>query len=217
MNFQLEINSNNASSGRSNSHSNNHPDVLKLVDTLEDNKHIVLFYEDLERARIVECRYIKNGLLKGQEGIHISPENIDISFIKNEMVNNGIDVESFTKKSLLHIRQISNTRNHKEGSVKGFENIAKEILNDLKSPLHFRTVVMHFPEVKTEEQIASRLVVECTYHSTFHSFSGSLLCSYPVKEMEPRRHGKWLVDILHNHHAAIFAPKSGQGIAFNME
>jgi glutamine amidotransferase PdxT len=142
---------------------------------------------------------------------------MDISVIENEMVNNGIDVESFTKKGLLHILQIPDTRNYHEGQVEGFENIARKTLADLKSPFRFRTVVLHIPEIKTQKKIVSKLIAESAYHCTFDSFDGSLLYSYPVEQLEPIRRGKWMEDILHNHHAAIFAPKSGQGISFDME
>jgi hypothetical protein len=153
--------------------------------------------------------------LKGQAGIHIIPDNIDVSSIENEMTNNGIDVESFVKKGVLHIRQVSDTRNDQGGKVKRFENIAMEILDDLKPP--FRAVVIHVSEVNTEEQMASKLVAEHSYHSSFSSFGGSLLCSYPVEQIEPRRRGKWIEDLLQNHHSAIFVTKQRQGIAFNLE
>jgi len=42
------------------------------------------------------------------------------------------------------------------------------------------------------------------------------MCSYRVDKIDSKIHGKWLVDILQHHHAAIFAPKFGQGIAFDM-
>jgi hypothetical protein len=199
----------------SNSNNEIHHDPLKFIDTLSGHKHIALFYEELEAARIVEYRYLKNGLLKGQAGIHIIPDNIDVSSIENEMTNNGIDVESFVKKGVLHIRQVSDTRNDQGGKVKRFENIAMEILDDLKPP--FRAVVIHVSEVNTEEQMASKLVAEHSYHSSFSSFGGSLLCSYPVEQIEPRRRGKWIEDLLQNHHSAIFVTKQRQGIAFNLE
>jgi hypothetical protein len=90
-------------------------------------------------------------------------------------------------------------------------------LDNLKSSFRPSTVVIHVAEVNTEEQIASKLVIEHSYHSSFHSFGGSLLCSYPVKQIEPRRRGKWIEDILQNHHSAIFVTKLGQGISFDLE
>jgi hypothetical protein len=201
----------------SDAENNIHHDPLKFVDTLSHQQHIVLFYEELEGGRIVEYRYLKNALLKGQDGIYITPDDMDISSIENEMTNNGIDVESFIKKGLLHIRQVSAPRNDQDREIKTFENNAKEILDNLKSSFRPSTVVIHVAEVNTEEQIASKLVIEHSYHSSFHSFGGSLLCSYPVKQIEPRRRGKWIEDILQNHHSAIFVTKLGQGISFDLE
>jgi hypothetical protein len=73
------------------------------------------------------------------------------------------------------------------------------------------------PEVKKEEQIADELDVERTYHSSFGSFGGSLLCSYLVEEIESRKRGKWIAELLQNHHIAVFLRKSGDGIAFNLK
>jgi hypothetical protein len=200
----------------SNAKNNTHHDPLKFVDTLGDQKHIVLFYEKLEAARIIEYRYLRNGLLKGQDGIHIIPDDIDISSIQNEMIKSGIDFEDFKKKGLLHIRQVS-ARDYRENPVKGFDSIVKEIVAELKSPSRFRMIARAIPDVSTEEHITDELEVECAYHSTFHNFGGSLLCSYQVEQIEPKRRGKWIEDILQNHHSAIFVTKPGQGIAFNME
>jgi len=44
-----------------------------------------------------------------------------------------------------------------------------------------------------------------------------VLCSYSVEEIEPGKLGKWIEELLQNHHIAIFIPKSGDGIAFNLE
>ncbi len=88
---------------------------------------------------------------------------------------------------------------------------------ELKSPSRFRMIARAIPDVNTEDQMAAELEVERAYHSSFDSFGGSLLCSYPVKQIEPRSRGKWIEDILQNHHSAIFVTKPGQGIAFNLE
>jgi hypothetical protein len=199
-----------------NAKDNFHHHPLKFVDNLSDQKHIVLFYEELEAARIVEYHYLMNGLLKGQDGIHIISDDIDISSVEDEMIKSGIDVEDFKKKGLLHIRQVS-ARNYREGPVKGFDSIVKDIVAELKSPSRFRMIARAIPDVSTEEHITDELEVECAYHSTFHNFGGSLLCSYQVEQIEPKRRGKWIEDILQNHHSAIFITKPGEGIAFNME
>jgi len=66
---------------------------LKFLDSIDDYKHIVLFYEEPESGRMIQFRFIKNGLLKGQHCIYTIHENMDIPLIENEMTNSGIDVE----------------------------------------------------------------------------------------------------------------------------
>jgi hypothetical protein len=190
---------------------------LKFLDTIDDFKHIVLFYEEPESGRAIQFRFIKNGLLKGQHCIYTTHKDMDIPLIENEMTNSGIDVESYKKTNLLHICQISDPGSFREGSVKGYDSIVKGILADLKHPSIFRIVSRAIPEVKKEEQIVDELDVERTYHSSFGSFGGSLLCSYLVEEIEPRKRGIWIAELLQNHHTAIFLRKSGDGIAFNLE
>ena len=202
--------------GNNNYDDNNSP--LRFVDSLCDhtcNKHILLLYEDAEYGRKIQFRFIKNGLLKGEHCIFSTPED-NIEFIKNEMTDNyGIDVEYFTKKkNLLHLYKITNPMNNQEGELKGFQEIMNTILADSKPP--FRVVARGIPEVLTQEQILANINIERTYHTSFHNFPGYLMCPYPVDKMERKKHGKWLIDILQYHHAAIFAPKLGQGIGFNI-
>jgi hypothetical protein len=166
---------------------------------------------------MIQFRFIKNGLLKGQQSIYTMHKDTEISLIENEIKNSGINVEGYTKKNLLHIRQIPDPRNYQEGSVRGYDSIVKAILADLKHPSSFRIVSRTIPEVKKEEQIVDELYVERSYHSSFGSFGGSLLFSYLVEEIETRKRGRWIVELLHNHHTAIFLRKSGDGIAFNLE
>src|SRR6266568_7689141 len=190
---------------------------LKFLNTIVDFKHIVLFYEQPESGRMIQFRFIRNGLLKGQHCIYTTHKDTEISLVENEMTNSGIDVEGYKKTNLLHICQIPDPGSFREGSVKAYDKFVKGILADLKHPSIFRIVSRAIPEVKREEQIVDELDVERTYHSTFDSFGGSLLCSYSVEEIEPRNRGKWIVELLQNHHSAIFLRKSGDGIAFNLE
>jgi hypothetical protein len=155
-------------------------------------------------------------VLRGQE-TRRAHKDTDIPLIENEMTKSGIDLEGYKKTNLLHIRQIPDPGHFREGSVKAYDKFVKGILADLKQPSRFRIVSRAVPEVKKEDQITDELDVERTYHSTFDSFGGSLLCSYLVEEIEPRKRGKWIAELLQNHHTAIFLRKSGDGIAFNLE
>jgi hypothetical protein len=208
MKDQPEINGSN--------HSINH-NPLKFLDTIDDYKHIVLFYEEPESGRMIQFRFIKNGLLKGQHSIYTTHEDTDISLIENEMTNSGIDVEGSKKKNLLQIRQIPDPRNYQEGSVIGYDNIVKGILADLKQHSIFRMVSRAIPEVKNEEQIVDELDVERSDHSSFGSFGGSLLCSYLVEGIESRKRGKWIAELLQKPSYCSLSPKVGRRNSFQFE
>lgn len=42
------------------------------------------------------------------------------------------------------------------------------------------------------------------------------MCHYNVTKKPSNTHGKWIENILKNHHSAIYITDSGQGIAFDM-
>jgi hypothetical protein len=207
---------NQTSSGKNNNNNNddnnNYP--LKFVGTIgqDSNRHIVLFYEDPEYARMIEFQFVKNGLLKEEYCIITTFED-NIQLIKSEMEDSNIDVEAFKKKNLLRIYQIPDPMNHPEGELKGMEEIRDRIFTDSKPPYR---IVSRASEIKTNQQIESDIIIQRTVHFTYGNFPGSVMCSYQVDKIEPKIHGQWLINILQNHHAAIFAPKSGQGIAFDM-
>jgi MEDS: MEthanogen/methylotroph, DcmR Sensory domain len=187
-------------------------DPLRFVDTLDNGKHIVLFYEDPEYGKRIQFHFINNGLLKGEHGIITTVQN-DSNLIENEMIDTGIDVEGFKKKGLLHIYQISNPANHPQGLEKGLEVTKEQILANSKPPYR---IVGRCSELSTKEQIESDTGIQRTVHSNFHDFPGSVMCSYPVDMIQPEKHGQWLIDMLHCHHAAIFSTFSGHGIGFHI-
>lgn len=185
-------------------------DPLRFVETIGNGKHVVLFYEEPQYGRKVQFRFINNGLLKGEHGI-ITTVQDDIQHIENQMLDNGIDVEGFKRKGLLHIYQISNPTSYPQGLEKGLEVIRDQILADSKPPYR---IVGNCSELSTKEQIESDTYIQRTVHSTFNAFPGSVICSYSVDKFHPDGHSQWLIDMLHCHDAAIFSPKSGHGIGF---
>lgn len=187
-------------------------DPLRFIDTIDNGKHIVLFYEDPEYGKRVQFRFINNGLLKRERGIITTVQN-DSHLIENAMIDNGIEVEGFKKKGLLHIYQISNPIDHPQGLEKGLEDIKDQILADSKPPYR---IVGRCSELNTRKQIESDTDIQRTVHSTFRGFPGSVMCSYPVDKIRPEKHGQWLIDMLHCHHAAIFSTFSGHGLGFHI-
>ncbi len=79
---------------------------IKFVDSLDSKKHIALFYEEPEYARMIEFRFIKNGLENGEQCVYATEE--DSGSIVLEMLSYGIPLECFQNKKL-RIYQIQNS------------------------------------------------------------------------------------------------------------
>ncbi|MDQ6722893.1 MAG: MEDS domain-containing protein [Thermoproteota archaeon] len=168
----------------------------------------------MEYGQRIQFRFIRNGLLKGENCIYIT-HNDDIELIENEMKNNDIDVEGFNKKGLLNIYKIPDIMKHPKGLIGGAEEIISKMFYGLEPP--FRLVARMIDEINTKEQIEANLALEQAYHSKFHRFNGLLLCPYDVSNNPLNTHGKWVETILENHHSAIFVTETiEQGITFDM-
>jgi len=184
---------------------------LQFVDSLDTFKHIVLFYDELEWARAIEFRFINNGLLKGEHCIYAT--NGDANVIEEAMIKYGIDVETF-KKNLLHVYNIPNPMDDMESPARAAEKLGEYIMTNSKPP--FRIVTRLVPDVSTEKAISIELDMEHRIHARYHDFNGSLICPYHVNSIAEKKRGRWMIELLQNHHAVIFAPMFGKGKAFNM-
>lgn len=173
---------------------------------------MVLFYEKLEYGLMIQFRFIKNGLLKGEHCIYGT--HGDTQYIENQMAYSGINVEDFKRKNLLHIYQIPNAMDDPEGPLKGAEKIMNKILADSKPP--FRVVSVLVPEINTDAQMAAELDIERNRHASFGNLQCSWLCPYDLENIEASILEEFMDGILRNHHAAISTSKFGLGIAFDI-
>jgi hypothetical protein len=81
------------------------PIPFRYIDSLEDKQHIALFYDDPEYARLIEFRFIKNGLLKGEQCVYATEE--DSGSIVLKFLNYGIPLSYFLSRKL-RVIQIRN-------------------------------------------------------------------------------------------------------------
>jgi hypothetical protein len=184
----------------------------KFIDSLAAEKHILLLYEEPEYGKIVEFRFINNGLLRGEHGVILTHESV--KSIEGDMVSIGVDVHGFKQKNQLHFYKISNPADDPDGVLSGAKKIWKIISADVESP--FRVAGRFLPEVNTTQQIEAEMVLERYWHEGFNNFRSSFMCTYHVEEIEATRRREWLSSLLQYHHSTIFATKLGGGMAFDM-
>jgi hypothetical protein len=192
-------------------------DPLRFIDSLKSRKHIVLYYENKEFGKKIQYRFIRNGLLKGENCIYTTHNDNDIASIENEMMDNDIDVKHFNKKRLLKIFNIPDLLEYPDGILKGAEAIVDKMFSNLNPNLPFRLVMRMIDKLNSREQIEANLVLEHYFHSKFEKFAGLVLCHYDIGYNPTNTNGQWVETILENHHSAIFiTEKAEEGIAFDM-
>ena len=179
---------------------------ISFVDSLDSKMHMLLLYEDPEFAKLIEFRFIRNGLKNGENCIYASAEDSGLIVIK--MLSYGIPLKYFQSKQL-RVFQIKNRAGSKETILQSCRDDAKRIMSDLKPP--YRIVTRIVPNVDTNEGICAELELERHLHKTFDEFGGSLLCPYDISKIEEKNREKWIEELRKNHHAEICVSKTGQG------
>lgn len=191
----------------------NYP-LLEYIDNLQNPHHSMLLYEKPQYAQIVKSRFVENGLKKGEHSICFTHD--DVKYIEGELASGGLDVDYFKRKNLLHIYQIGNIMEHKDGLKKGFEELFKTITAEAKPPYRFigRTI----PDVSTRQGILASLEIEHFFHSHFDDYqSSSAVCTYNVKDIEENQRSVWLGQLCDNHHNLIYAVEPESAVAFDSD
>ena len=94
---------------------------MNFVDQVKEGKHIVLFYEELEYAKMISFQFIKSGLVHRKDCSYLSEENVEA--VEREMADSGIGVNKFNRNDQLHIYQVpSLTDYHPQREGQGKEN-----------------------------------------------------------------------------------------------
>jgi len=195
---------------------------LNFVRKLRHGKHIVLFYEEPEYARLILFEFLKSGLDHKERCIYISEEAPE--YVKREMSDAGISTEQFMKNDLLFVHQVPN--------LAGYANIAPGALERLSQfALHpwinydqpDRLVLRCIFKTGTREQMLSNIEWERDYRlRDLKRLRGAMICTYPVNNIIPTIYdsgeiGKWMSSLLELYDGVIFARRFWKGVAFALE
>ena len=188
---------------------NNFMDPMKFVDSLDTKKHVVLVYDDQSFGKMIQFRFISNGLKNGENCIYLT--HGDPETIKTEMDESGIDVKEFVQKNILHIQQISSPEKDPKGILVGYENIIKQVTTDRKPP--YRIVGRMMPSIGQEVAMSVQIAIERLTHAIFENLNSTVLCEYDFNEIPTKDHKMWLGRLYSHHHAAIVSTRSGIAMA----
>lgn len=186
---------------------------IKFINNISENKHIVLFYEEPEWAKMIEFEFIKKGLEKGEHCIYWMEDNTQ--FIEKQMADFRIDIKKYKAKNLLHVYQTPSSYDFYKEGLEGAQKYWKEIMSDVQAPL--RVVGRIMREINKKDVIESQIKLEEHFHSIFDTIKGTWLCPYDVNKIESVNRGRWIKRLIDSHDSVIFAPSLDEGIAFDLE
>ena len=204
---------------------------LNFVHKVGEGKHIVLFYEELEYAKVISFQFIKNGLVNKKDCSYLSEEGVEA--VRREMSDSGIDINKFTQNNQLHIYQVPSLTDYRERDSqigetkleweKGEGERKPRPVDDraiLKNPSEViqsdRIVLRCVYKVENEEQIKSNLKWEHDYRFKDLKDNGTtLVCTYPINDIIPTisdsigPYGKWMNNLLQIYDGVILPADSG--------
>jgi hypothetical protein len=183
---------------------------FQYIDSLEGKKHIILLYEDPIEGKLIQFRFLRNGLRIGESCFYLTHE--EPSIIEKEMREAAmIDVSTSLKKGL-HILKIPDISQDKDGMLEGCQKIQK-IIQEHGTP--YRVVGRIIPDVSTEMAMEVQYALERIFHSGYEGVEGSVLCHYDWTQIGGNRL-RWLERLSRAHHAIIFATGFKRGMAFSV-
>ena len=175
-----------------------------FVDQIQGKCHIALFYEDPGYAKMIAFRFLKNGLLKGEDCLYVTSE--DTGDIVVKMLDFGIPLRYFHTKQI-RVIQIKERNGSKEDIISACKVDISKIMSEVKNP--FRIVSRIVSNVNTVDGISAELEMEHLVNDIFDDLNGSIMCPYDISKIEPSGRKHWLDNLRETHHAVIYVPKSG--------
>ena len=203
---------------------------LNFVHQIDQGKHIVLFYEELEYAKMISFQFIKNGLVHKKDCSYLSEE--DVEAVTREMADAGIGVNKYVQDHQLHIYQVPILTDYHhypggsqiEGKRKGPQQPIDMIQNDSSIMREADRIVLRCVyKVTSEQQIKSNLQWEYDYRiKNLKHFRKTVVCTYPIDDImstisdSTGPYGKWMNDLLQIYDGVIFARRFWKGVGLNL-
>jgi len=193
---------------------------IDFVRHLKEDRHIVLFYEEAEYAKVISFQFVKSGIEHKKGCCYLSEDDIEV--VKREMIDNGIELKSLVN-GLLNIYQVPSMPDFHSSNSHINENALKMNLSKLKPWQADRVVLKCIYKISTEEHLNSILKWEREYRLKYlKNGKSSLLCAYPVDNIlsiisdSTGAHSQWMNGLLEMYDGVVFARRFWKGVAFNL-
>lgn len=213
--------------------------LFHFIDNLDPSlKHMVMFYEEPEYARLVQIRFLNHGLRNGECCVYVAPDD---DLIRPEMMDWGIDVGNYEKQGLLqfHTQQLF------MNGIESYERTVSELQKTVRDTFfaaqgkststlpRVRGIGSTFRDTfiakegennsnknnnsNRAQMLAIQPLVERLIQSRGSGeLEGVWMCTYQVDSISEALNKEWMAQVLDSHEAALLLPKLSNGVALDL-
>jgi len=187
--------------------SNTPEDTMTLIGPGE---HMILFYENSNHARKLEFEFLEAGLRLGESALYASSEDEPAQVLESVRAL-GIDVGRYFKSGKLRVHKVPDPAMDPEGPLHGFKEFLRLERGSVTGPLRQVTRIFH---PMTEEEVNSIIEIERLVEVSVEGTQDRIVCSFSVKGEQHPSFGAWFIEMIRNHHGAVFVPATSEGVGF---
>jgi hypothetical protein len=186
--------------------SNRFPFNIYDNDHLTNYGHLVMFHENKEYAKEIHCKFIKEGLLRGEYCVILSNSS-NWEYMKGEIALENQHLKNKIDE-LVKIIYVPGTM-----CFSGMEKLSP-VIDDLSTS--YRILVESVGEIRSRSDISRIEEIENNLHSVINKSGLPLICSYDINYTSFKIYGELLARILQIHDSVIFAPLDEKEIIMPM-
>ena len=171
---------------------------------------MILFYENSNHARKLEFEFLEAGLRLGESALYASSEDEPAQVLESVRAL-GIDVGRYFKSGKLRVHKVPDPAMDPEGPLHGFKEFLRLERGSVTGPLRQVTRIFH---PMTEEEVNSIIEIERLVEVSVEGTQDRIVCSFSVKGEQHPSFGAWFIEMIRNHHGAVFVPATSEGVGF---
>ena len=186
---------------------------VQFARSIAPERHCALFYEDPSYALRVEFGFMEGGLEKGERCFYLTHSEDESHTVEAKMRERR-ELRAGMTKGLLATYADSFIPQSPEEVGGLFDERRRRMEEGASGP--YRVVGTVLSEIATPYQSATQTEIDFTIQRQIQGSGATYLCSFSSDKVEGSLRNDWFLKTVATHHSAIFAPRRGEGIAFDM-
>lgn len=175
---------------------------LQFFSEIRDVVNVLMFYEDVAYARLLESVFLRQGVDLGHACMYVTSDSKDV--ILQSMRDQSVDANKLSKDNLFHAVFFDRL------TVQTLDSV-NEFVDELKKKKMTARIVVRF-DTPNMVQDSELLKLEQFFLQLSSQHDFSILSSYGADLVGDNKKGKLIRDNIGMHSHVVFAPSFGYGL-----